>query len=272
MLSLLEQMRKRLLLRRYLLFFAAVIVFHSVIYYPVYLFLASDVAWKSSIVFFLWTEIAEPLSVYLFFWGSFAFLIYAGIRHSARATVPYLIVYAVGSVLRYALQNVCFIVMMGLPAWQRYFDLAEILWNILLDLLVMALVFVLLLLHLPRMCTGGKSPVENCLPVEGFFSLKNLLVRLSLLAAAVPSLAKIIVRASYDIQAVLLGGDTPSGAAEIFLMITYYVTDVLTALLGHLLIQLILSALHLSDVKARLRFEETDGREEKENERNSRKK
>ena len=254
MLSLFNQMQKKRFLNRYLLFLGAVVLFHSVIYYPVYLFLASDVAWKSSILYFLWTEIAEPLSVYLFFWGSFAFLIYAGIREgNERAAIPYLIVYTVGSVLRYALQNVCYIFMMGLTAWKVYFSFWDILWNILLDLAIMACVYVLLLVFLTRMKREGEVR-ERYLPVAGFFNLKNLLTRLSLISAAIPSLARILPRAYYDI----FGGNVPSGAAEIFLMITYYVTDVLTALLGHLVIVMMISAFHISDVKARMRFDASD--------------
>ena len=251
MLSLFNQMQKKRFLNRYLLFLGAVVLFHSVIYYPVYLFLASDVAWKSSILYFLWTEIAEPLSVYLFFWGSFAFLIYAGIREgNGRAAIPYLIVYAVGSVLRYALQNVCYIFMMGLASWKVYFSFWDILWNILLDLAIMGCVFALLLVFLKRMRREGDAR-EICLPVTGFFNLKNLLIRLSLSAAAFPSLARILPRAYYDI----FGGNVPSGVAEIFLMITYYATDVLTALLGHIVIVMMISAFHVSDVRSRMRFD-----------------
>lgn len=261
MLSLFEQLRQKQLLRRYLLFFSAVIVFHSVIYYPVYLFLASDVVWKSSIVFFLWTEIAEPLSVYLFFWGSFAYLIYAGLRYSVRATVPYLIVYSIGSVLRYALQNVCFIIMMGFPSWQRSFSPVEILWNILLDLLIMGCVYGLFLLHRARMEEKGRIEMESWFPIDGFFRFQSVLVRLSLLSAAIPSIARLVTRAYYDIRTIAFEGFAPAGAAEIFLMVTYYVTDILTALLGHLLILVMFSAFHVSDVKAQMRFDGTDKKE-----------
>ena len=258
--SLLEQLRQKRLFRQFLIFFFAVIVFHSVIYYPVYLFLASDIAWKSSIVFFLWAEIAEPLSVYLFFWGSFAYVIYAGIRYSVRAAIPYLVVYSIGSVLRYALQNVCFILMMGFPSWQRSFSPLEILWNVLLDLLIMGCVYGLLLLHRPRMESAGKTAFENCFPIDGFFDLKSMLVRLSLLSAAIPSIARLVTRAYYDVRTIVFEGLAPSGAPEIFLMVTYYVTDILTALLGHLLILTMLSSFHISDVRAQMRF---DGEERK---------
>ncbi len=256
MLSLLDQMRKARLLRRYLLFFSAVVLFHSVIYYPVYLFLASDVVWKNSIVFFLWTEIAEPLSVYLFFWGSFAYLIYAGIRFSSRSTIPYLVTYTVGAVLRYALQNVCFIFMMGLPSWQRSFSLVEILWNILLDLLIMGIVYGLFLLLWRRLKQEGKSPIEICFPLGGFFDFKNVLIKVAFAAASVPCVARLVTRAYYDLRTIVFEGFAPSGAAEIFLMITYYVTDVLTALLGYLIIFMMLSSFYLSDVKAQMHFDQ----------------
>jgi len=260
MLSLLDQMRKTRLLRQYLLFFSAVILFHSVIYYPVYLLLASDVIWKSSIVFFLWTEIAEPLSVYLFFWGSFAYMIYAGARYGTRATPPYLIAFAIGSVLRYALQNVCYILIMGLATWQHTFAPLEILWNVLLDLAIMAVVYLIFLLFNRETKGNGKDGLGRSLPLNGFFDFQNALARLSLFAAAIPSLARLITRAYYDIRLILVQGYAPSGGAEILLMITYYFSDILTAILGYLLIVMMLSGFYLSDVKAQMRF---DGEEEK---------
>lgn len=256
MLSLFDRMRQKRLLRQYLLFLGAVVFFHSVVYYPVYLLLASDVIWKSSIVFFLWTEIAEPLSVYLFFWGSFAYAIYVGVRYSVRAVTPYLVVYAVGSVLRYALQNVCYIFIMGLATWQHTFAPLEILWNILLDLAVMGIAYALLLLFSREMRRDGKEPCEKYLPMNGFFDLKNLLSRLSLCVAGLPSLARLITRAYYDIRLIVFQGYAPSGGAELFLMVTYYLTDILTAILGYLMIVMMLSGFFLSDARARMRFED----------------
>lgn len=256
MLSLFDQMQRTRRLRQYILFLSAVVLFHSVVYYPVYLFLASDVAWKSSIVFFLWTEIAEPLSVYLFFWGSFAYLLYAGIRFSPHSAIPYLVAYGAGSVLRYALQNVCFIFMMGLPSWQRSFSLPAVLWNILLDFLIMGVVYFFFLLLMRKLRGDGKPAIEVCFPLEGFFNFGNVLAKVAVAAAVIPSAARLATRVYYDIRTIAFEGRAPSGAPEIFLMITYYVTDILTALLGYLIIFMMLSSFHLSDVRARMHFDE----------------
>lgn len=256
MLSLFDQMRKKRLLRRYMLFLSAVIVFHSVIYYPIYLMLASDVVWKNSIFFFLWTEIAEPLAAYLFFWGSFAYLIYAGVRFSRRATGAYLAVYLSGTVLRYALQNVCFMIMMGFPAWKRSLNLAQLLLSLLLDMLVMGVVYAIFLLLLRYLERQGKAPYSECLPLGGFFELKNPLIKVLAVSALIPEIARIITRAYYDIRMILFEQISPSGPAEILLMVTYYLTDILTALLGYLVIFVMVSSFHLSDFKAKMRFEE----------------
>ena len=150
--------------------------------------------------------------------------------------------------------------MMGFPAWQRSFSPLEILWNVLLDLLIMGCVYGLLLLHLSRMEGEGRTPFENCFPIDGFFRMKSLLVRLSLLSAAIPSIARLVTRAYYDIRTIAFEGFAPSGAPEVFLMVTYYVTDILTALLGHLLILMMLSSFHISDVRAQMRFDGENGK------------
>ncbi|MBE6589977.1 MAG: hypothetical protein E7643_07340 [Ruminococcaceae bacterium] len=257
MISLFDQMRKTKLLKHYIVFLSAIILFHSVLYYPLYLFLDSNVLWRNSIVYLLLTEIAEPLAGYLYFWGSFAYILYVGVRFSFKSTLPFLIVYSVGTVLRYAIQNVCFIVMMGFPLWTNSLRIFDLVFSIVMDLVILG--FAMLLLNLvfksKRKSSEGEGLIDTYMPFERFFHLSNPLQKTAFLMALLPSAARLISRGYYDIR-LILAGQVPTGVAEIFLMITYYITDVLTAIVGFLIIVMMLSSFRLSEVKAHMENDE----------------
>ena len=262
-LSLFDSMRKKRLQIKYLILMAAIVVFCSLIYYPVYLYLNSNVVWNGSLLRLLWMEILEPLVNYLFFWGSFAFLLYSAARYSLKGSAPILICYAVGTVLRYLLQNIAFIFMMGINAWESEFYISDLLISIVLDLLIMGVAVLLILLWKRK--TGTTSVfnqqnngliAEECFSFSRFFDWKNILLRTAFLMAIFPSAIRLLLRVWYDINLIVVQGIPVTDIGEILLIMTYYITDCAGFLVGYLVIFMILSALHLSDQKARLSMDD----------------
>jgi len=257
--SLFDCMRKKSLHKKYLLLLAAIVIFYSLVYYPVYLYLNSDVVWNGSLLRLLWMEILEPLVNYLFFWGSFAFILYSAARYSLKGSAPILIYYAIGSVLRYLLQNVAFIVVMGLNAWESEFYVSDLLINIVMDLLIMGAATLLIVLWKRKKVPDSifKSKNDFCIAEENFrfsrfFDFKNILLRTAFLMAIFPSAVRLLLRAWYDINLIVIRGIPVTDAGEVLLMITYYLTDCAGILVGYLIMFMILSALYLSDKKASL--------------------
>ena len=257
MISLFDQMRKKRLLRNYVIFLSALIVFHSVLYYPLSLYMYSNTILKNSIIYLLLTEIAEPLAVYLYFWGSFAYLIYVGVRYSIKSAIPFFAAYSIGALLRYAIQNVCFILMMGFSLWESSLDLFALIFTIVMDLVIGSLALLILWLAF-RKRTGSKKKedsLEAYMPFSGFFSFSNPMQKTAFLLAILPSVARLLSRGYYDIRLVI-AGNVPDSAPEILLMITYYLTDCLTAVIGSLIIVMMLSSFRLSEMRARMKYED----------------
>ncbi len=256
MISLFDQMRKAKLLKQYMLFLSAIILFHSVIYYPLYLYLDTNVLWRNSIYFLLLTEIAEPLAGYFFFWISFAYLIYVGVRFSYRSALPFVGVYCVGVVLKYTLQNICFIIMMGYPRWTNSVRIPELLFSVAMDLLVVGFAMLFLFLIFKKREKGNekKDVLNGYMPFSGFFQLSNPMQKAAFLTALLPSAARLFSRAYYDIR-LILAERIPDSAPEIFLVITYYLTDCLTALVGCLVVTMMLSYFRQLELKAKIDYE-----------------
>ena len=258
-LSLFDCMYKKRLQTRYLILLAAIVVFYSFVYYPVYLYLNSNIVWNGSLLRLLWMEILEPLVNYLFFWGSFAFLLYSSARYSLKGSMPILAYYTVGTVLRYLFQNVAFIFMMGVNAWESEFYWHDLFLNIFLDLAIMGIAVLLIALwknkKTPTSIFSGKQAnclSEECFNFSKFFDFKNLLLKTALLMAILPSAVRVLVRAWYDIDLILLRGIPVTDIGEVLLIATYYITDCAGFLVGYLVMFMILSSLYLSEKKARL--------------------
>ena len=256
MISLFDQMRRAKMRKQFMLFLSAIILFHSVIYYPLYLYLDSNVLWRNSIYYLLLTEIAEPLAGYLFFWVSFAYIIYVSVRFSFRAALPFLAVYGIGAFLRYALQNVCFILMMGYPRWVNSVRIGELIFSFVMDVAVIALamLIVLLIFKKQRKSEREGDALDDYMPFSGFFMLSNRKQRAAFFTALLPSAARLASRAYYDIR-LILAQRIPDTAPEIFLVITYYLTDCLTALVGCLAVTVMLSRFRLQEIKAKIAYE-----------------
>ncbi len=244
------------MLRNYVIFLSVIILFHSVLYYPLYLYMDSNTLWKHSIAFLLLTEIAEPLAVYLYFWGSFAYMLYVSVRYSLRSALPFFVAYSVGAFLRYAIQNLGFILMMGMSLWENSLDLFALLFTIGMDLLIGGLTFLILWLVFRKqpVCKNGEDSLDTYMPFSGFFQFSNPMQKAAFLLAILPSAARLLSRGYYDIR-LMIAGNVPDTAPEIFLTVTYYLTDCLTAVIGCLIIVMMLSSFRLSELKARMKYE-----------------
>ena len=246
--SLFDSIRQKQLWKKYLIFFSAVVIFSSLVYYPIYIHLNANILWSGSLLLFFWMEIVEPLVYYLTFWGSFAFLLYSASRYSLRGSTRILIVYALGTVLRYALQNVVFIFIMGLNEWEIVFHPLDVLFNIILDLFIMGAAVLAVSLW-------KKRTSHECFPISKFFDLKNSMLKTALIISLFPTVLRLLSRLLYDIDLIFLKGIPVAGVGEALLIMTYYIAEGISFLVGYLVIFMLLSSFYLSDERARLKFE-----------------
>ena len=247
--------------KNFLTFALVCVAVLSLVYTPIYLLLSSNVLWRNSVLLFLLTELVDPLIDFSFYWGSFAFLIYIYLRFGKKQIKDFLIVYASGVAARYFITLFVGYLLMSFPKWKVFFgeELPSALFSIAMYALQM-----LGLLLLTELCrrsvTAGKTYtkgregeelIANCLPVEGLFNLKQPIVKLCFLAAIIPAGLKLLSRLYYDI----FFWGLPTEAAEWLLLVTYYIGDIATWLIGYFVLLYLVQAFYTKEVQKRIEFE-----------------
>lgn len=247
--SLFDADRQSKMRRYFTVFLAACAGFYAVLYMPIYYLLSTNVLWVNSPLLLLWMELIAPLMNYTLYWGSFAFVIYHACRFG-RSHLRYPIgMYALFTALRYLLGIVSYMSVMGAIHWSEFFanDLFGMIFSILMDWLQMA--FLLLTLYLIERHAIKKDSImgrdgelaRRYLPLGRLFDLHNPILLTSLIISAVPAVIRVLERLYYDLDLILRLGMKVEGAGEVIVMVSYYVTDLLTVPLGCVVIALVLN-------------------------------
>ncbi|MBQ9796748.1 MAG: hypothetical protein IJW50_03395 [Clostridia bacterium] len=254
--ALFDQARLKRLKRQFLIFLIACVVFIAAVYTPVYLLLSSNVLWSNSIFLLLWMELLEPLMNFAFYWGSFAYTVYACVRFSTGNAKRFFVYYGVAVVARYLFPMVVSFCIMSFPGWNDLFkyELPGVLFSILLDALQMAVIVVLCQVRLSRSFDGvsGAQIMERSLPFERLVDFKSPLPQMCMLCSLVPSALQLLSRLYYDIFFYGL----PQKPSEWILVLTYYIGDLACFMIGYFVVQFLVQTLYTAEVKSRADFEE----------------
>ncbi len=254
--ALFDQLRKKYLLRQAIFFLAVMVILYALVYYPLYLQLSTNVAWSGSLLLFFLTEFVEPLLSYVFYWGIFAFVLYVCVHFSLRDGIPFWIAYAVGAILRYVIQIIVYLTMMGAASLGENFSFFDFLFSVGVDLLFMVvIVFVVWRMQNPNP-QKNLPPLTDGISFSGFFERNNRFLRLVLFAALLPAAARLLSRIYYDIYWIVGMGEAVQTIGEVFLMITYYVADCISGGIGYLGMALAVSAFRVSEARAKIKFDE----------------
>lgn len=257
-----DQILSKRLKKRFFIFAILCVAVISVLYTPVYLLLSSNVMWRNSIVLLLWTEIFGPLMNYTFYWGSFAFLIYAYLRFSQKGIKPFLIIYGVAVVSRYLVTMLSTFAIMAFPGWDALWsrELPGVLFSIVMDGLQMLGVLLLsefcahrpLLQKNPHICEHNRADLmPQIFPVTRLLAIRNPLQKLCAFAALIPAGLQFLSRIYYDVFFYGL----PTDLAEWLLLVTYYIGDLAALVIGYLVLLYVLQMLFASETKSRISFE-----------------
>ena len=92
------------------------------------------------------------------------------------------------------------------------------------------------------------------MPFASMFSFSNGMQRANLLMAAIPAVTQIVYRAIYDIAFYGVARDL----ADLLWMISYYLADVLSMVVGYFVILLLLNRFYLNEEKARLEYRQIE--------------
>ncbi len=252
--------------RRFAALIFALTLFYAVVCTPLYLYFSSDILFDGTVIPLLWDVLMGACN-YLFYWGSFAFLLFLGARYSLGRCKAFFAVYAGAVLFRYSANLLAGYLVLGFPTLSAFIssDLPELLFCIGMDLVLMA--FAVLAFHLIvdktplKIATEGdltqtevteESRVRLWCDSQKLYDKSNALHQTAVWMGLIPAAIQLLNRIRYDI---FYGA--PTDALDLMWMIVYYVGDVLCALIGYLVILLLLNSL-----LARFYNERTDVAEE----------
>ncbi len=256
-LSLFDAHRQKKLRFAYLIFLISCVAFYTLIYMPLYHLMKSDEVTFGNLLI-LWMELVEPLMNYTFYWGSFGFVLYSILRFGARESIAMIAFYAAAAVLRYVTGIFSYLWVMGAIHWSEFVvsDLPGIALSTLVDWSQMAAVLGLaawvcssIRNREPALSRVG-AIAKAYLPFKKLFDLQNALFWLIAATAAVPSLIRILERIYYDLDRILIRDIEIQGAGDAIVMLTYYIVDLLTPVIGAVLLPLLLKLFHRADLRA----------------------
>lgn len=255
-LSLFESCRKKKLLVQFGIWLSAISVFYAAVFTPLFHVVSSNVLLINT-VYPLLLDFGMQFLNYLFYWCSFAYVVYAFFRFGWEKGYAFLVIYAIVVLLRYPIDLIAGFCMTGIPTADTFLFnyLPYLLIDIGMDLLLMlGLVLVLRTIRnkQPYVVRSKRGKVlRSNLPFSRMFDLKNPVQRAAFWAALIPACVQLLSRVLFD-----LAWGAPAGLTDLLWMITYYALDVVYALIGFFVIVLWLNRFYFNEEKARMEYEQ----------------
>ena len=249
-LSLFEQTQTKKLTRRTAILLFAITLFYAAVCTPLYLVMSSDVLWAQTPLPML-LDVIMTLANYCFYWVAFAHVAYTVYRFGFSAARPQLAVYAGASVFQYAANLLAGYLVIGFPLWEDFAsdELPYLILNIFLNLLLMAIAVGLAYL-LEKKQGDGKGRMTDGLPLVKLFSMQKGIGRAAWVLACVPAAAQLLSRVRYDISY-----GAPRSLLDLVWMVVFYCSDVLSVLIGYLVIVLVWNQISFKETEAKKDFE-----------------
>ena len=189
---------------------------------------------------------------YLFYWIAFATLIYVLHRFDFADRCTFFIAFSCISFVRYFANHIAGSVVMGFQPINSFFkdDLPYILIDIFMDLFIMwigvGIVLSILKKHSFPQKEDRFSDLAAHLPTVRLFDLRKTLAKSTLLVAIVPSAFHMLSRVIFDFNR-----GAPTGLADLLWIITGYLMDALSVLIGYVVMLFLINRTYLSESKGR---------------------
>lgn len=254
-----EQGRKKRITREFAILIFAVCAFYALILTPLYSWTSSDVLIANTGLPVV-IEALLDICNFAFYWIAFGYLLLLSARFSLRVCTRFAVIYSLATLFRYCAALLAGYLLNGFPTFADFASdaLPYFVADILLDLsfLGIASLLVYFLFEIPnleRRKSAGelRSPLSAYLPFAGLWDLKNRLLRVALIVVAIPSVVQIIYRIIYDVT--FYGA--PRNLPDLLWMITYYLMDLISIVIGFLVIVLFLNRAYFREEKALMEYE-----------------
>lgn len=238
--SLMEQIRKRRILKGYLIFAFVLTTVYAVVCTPLNLILTSNVLMMKTILP-ITLDVVMSFMNFAFYWGSFAYLLFYLYQEGLSASKPFLISYVALVFYRYITSMLASFLVLGFPPFDSFlsFTLPYFLFDIFMDLLQLTV-----LCFLSHKVSSQGGMLKAYMPFQKTFDRQNALCLNILKAALIPAIISILSRLIYDVNY-----GFPKDTADLIWMLTYYLADLLCILVGYIVIMLFLNSLYLKDLE-----------------------
>ena len=250
-LSLFDREQRARLESRFLGILLALVALSAVLLTPLSVWSSTDVL-LSDTVLPLAMDFLLEIANYVFFWISFATVLYTVYRYGLGASFGVCKLYAGAVLVRYLAYLFAGYVVLGFPtrfadAWQD--DVVYLLLDVLMDYLQMGVILLFSYRWMERSRRTrrlGTPAYPDWLPYRRAFAWReNPLLRTVAVSALLPALIRFFSRVIYDLS---LGAAATLG--ELLWQIFSYSSDVVYMLVGYLVMLLLLNAQFLRDTKA----------------------
>ena len=231
----------RALTTRFALWICSLSAAYSAVCTPLLLWVTGDILISGTIMPTLLDLVMSALN-FAVYWIAFAYLFYTVSRFGTRSVGALFGVYVGASAFRYVVaQLMTYWVLRESFAWVQVIDL---LTYVALDALMLLAAWLLTVRAARRVSEDGGLSAR--LPMERLFDFKNAAIRTVAWLAAIPSAVHLLTRLIYDFS--ILGG-VPSGLLDWIWVIFGYLSEVIFALIGHMVIVLTVNAHALKDME-----------------------
>lgn len=254
-LTLYEKCRKKRLNLQYAIVIFSIALFYAAVITPLFIQGKTNIMLINSVFPVVWDVIKTAVE-YLFYWVSFAYVLYFVSRFSIQNCKGILATYFGASVFLYSANLLSSLITLNDFSAFRLNDLKDVMMYVAFDSLHMAAVVLIAFAFLTPLqkraiyaqrLTRKKDPnaalkLPQWLPFRSFFDLKNELMRTALCASAISAGIHICSRIIYDM---FFG--KPLGTADLLWMISAYVAEILAFVAGYLIIIFLLNQLYLKE-------------------------
>ena len=233
--------RKKKARKSFLIFSLVLALVYAFVITTVNILISSDALFSRSVLPIFW-GILMDFSNFLFYWIAFAYLILFGFSYD-RGSRGFVISYVIVVFARYLLNQLASSMLLGFTSINDFFSdsLPFILIDIVMDLLQLAVGFLIV----RKFSQDPNDLLAAHIPSDRLFDFSNPILKTTFWVAMIPTALRVLSRLIYDIYIGL-----PNSFGDFLWMVTYYLFDLISFLVGYFVILLCLNRFSLKEQRA----------------------
>lgn len=257
-----ESYRKKRMRHFVLVCLLAIALIQGALIKPIFLSVASNSAFRDTPIPLL-IDFLYSLLELIFYWVSFAALLYAYTRFSSKFAWGIVGIYAVATVIRYGAELLFGYLLMGFSdADQLLLDAFSATLDIFLMLLLIGVAFLVILFALRKqIALSNQERSEIFTPyfsVSRMFDLKNPILKALFLLAVLPCLMRVFSHISTDLY---LGA--PTATVDLIWMVVTYLSDILFVFVGYYVMLLLINQIRIKELHSQMLYDANSNAESK---------